>query len=512
MPQFDISKLAGASSLQKYLIPVSGFFIIMIFSSVGYSFVAQEDPRISEVTTTTAIGAGSVSCSDWGAPKSPINFQEKIEKAANEARIQPALLGAIFMSEHGNTLPASWGKINLSEQGGNAQGPFQIEEWANKWQQVKDQQGTTILARKIYPVPLIDKNSEGRPNDLYDSALAAAGYIRTTMRDAAFSNTLTTEENEIRCIGAGYNGGVNMCVKWKNGEYAIGGKGAPYSGNPPTTDLYHNRTWDNFSVLYQGCATYGGTASNTPVTMDSFEKLYETNPIVKSWYQKRKDRKMDTISKKATGITLHWTGAWDSSVSSEEAVKKLIDGWHDQIVNGEKVSVFNHLVIDPQGKVYQLIPLDVQQAGSGIGKIGGVDANDFTIGIEIAGSGPGDLSPQADKIAKIENEKGKKLTAEEKATVTKQYEATLAIVQLLLSNIPTIQNLRGDEANFQGKKGIFGHFQTSGGASGIVGCSESRGHPDPGLAFMKKLWDDLASKGYGCYVDKGVKLYYPPKI
>ncbi|MFA6963186.1 MAG: N-acetylmuramoyl-L-alanine amidase [Patescibacteria group bacterium] len=481
MPDLDVSKVAGGFKIQKYLIPIGGFFVVMLFSVIGFSFFGiMRDNRIPEVTPMTSISGASVTCQDWGAgTKGAVNFQEDITYAANNSKIQPALLGAIFSAEHGGWPVSNWATDDYTtpNQTSGAMGPFQFMPgtWAEQCKKYNNDQ-----VKKLGLAPIADCGPDTAKD--FKSASKVSAYYLKYLAGRITKNSKTAEKADIQGIAVSYNGGPGTYDDWKDSGFAT--LNSESSG-------YKTKVWDRFQVLYKGCSS--NDATNLPTTISSFDTSFMNAEPLKSWLKNRP--KINTQSQTATGITLHWTGSWDKNVTAEQAVSKLITGWYnrDTETDGTKSSVFNHLVIDPAGKVWQLIPLDVRQAGSGKGTVNNISANDFTIGIEIAGTGPADVGPD-----------------------TAAYNAALTTVEKLLSEIPTIKNDRGNDLNFKAKSGIFGHFQTATATStSTVGCSSAK--DDPGLAFMKELWDDLKiwqglrTNGNGCYFENGKKKYYPPR-
>ncbi len=478
MAEIDISKVMSAAGGGGGIDPktalsiVGAGFIVIIGLVIGVSFIAQQDPRIPEITPTTKLAGGSISCQDWGAgSKGTVNFQGDITAAANNAGIQPALLGAVFAKEHGGWEPSQWSKSDYTTPNptSGAMGPFQFmpATWTEQCNKYNNDQ-----VKKLGLTPIANCGPETAKD--FASASKVSAYYLKYLASRITKNTKTSEVSDIKGTAVSYNGGPGTYDNWKKSGFTT-------LNNESTT--YKEKVWEYFSVLFKGCASTD--ASMLPTSIDSFDQSFMSIEPLKGWLNGRP--KINTQSQTATGITLHWTGSWDKSGTNQQALSKLIDAWHERDPNssGGEDSVFNHLVIDPTGKVWQMIPLNVRQAGSGTGNAGGVSANDFTIGIEVAGVGPNDVKPG-----------------------TPAYNGALAAVKLLLANILTIQNIRGDENTFKAKSGIFGHFQTAGG-DGIVGCSSRK--DDPGLEFMKKLWDDLGAKGNGCYVNNGYKTYYPPK-
>lgn len=193
-----------------------------------------------------------------------------------------------------------------------------------------------------------------------------------------------------------------------------------------------------------------------------WNKTFMTKAELSSWLTQRK---LNTNKKLIpTGWTLHWTGGSSAA------------GAYGGMA-GRDPKVFVHFMVDYNGTVYQLMPLNLKQAGSGSGVDSeGKSANGFTLGIEIVGTGESDLLSHPVQQA--------------------------AVVSLIneVSDKLKIEKVRGNTENFKASKGIFGHFQTGGGDNYIIGCSSNR-KADPGKEYLKEIWDKVgAPPGTGCGV------------
>jgi len=226
-----------------------GVIIIAAFVigfAIAYSFIVHREPAPDK----SALAAGMY-CSSWS--NAPANYQTAIEAAANaftkvgdKIPIQSALLGAIFLSEHGD----SWPQKDITDtdwaQGGAGVGPFQLENFENKWKTVSE----LGLSSKIYPKPsgaADDSTKYADPQNFDDAALAAGGVIYETAHAGGINIPLnTTDQNEVKCLAAGYNGGSGMCKTWKDSGYSA-------SSPPPTTNQYEERAWTSFQDLNIGC-------------------------------------------------------------------------------------------------------------------------------------------------------------------------------------------------------------------------------------------------------------------
>jgi len=257
-----------------------GAFILVILLLFGFAIGASAFSLIKMADYApnfTSQKDGGINCSSWESASE--GYQEAITSAANQfsrvgdkVPIQPALLGAIFLSEHGNSWPQKAITDTDWAQGGNGVGPFQIEEFENKWKTVS-QLG---LTQKVYPKPAgatDDSTKYADPQNFADAALAAGGVLYETAHFNGVDIPLNTaDQNEIQCLAAGYNGGPAMCASWKGRNYDT-------NDQPNTTNQYHVRAWNSFQSLNQGCSlNSGGTSTSNIVAIAQAEIGYDASP------------------------------------------------------------------------------------------------------------------------------------------------------------------------------------------------------------------------------------------
>lgn len=258
-PTMPLQGLKKISPIYMKILAGSSWIWILIAFVVALAIImAIVSRQLGDPTLDTTAKAGDINCASWSS--APAGYQDAITNAANEFKrvgdkvpIQPALLGAIYLSEQGNDWPIK--DINSTDwaQGGNGFGPFQIENFENKWKTVS-QLG---LTSKIYPKPdgvADDSSKYASPLNFSDAALAAGGVLYSTARTSGIKIPVnTTNDNEIMCLAAGYNGGPDMCKKWKDSGYS--------SSDPPaTTNKYHERALRSYKELSQGCISVGTIA------------------------------------------------------------------------------------------------------------------------------------------------------------------------------------------------------------------------------------------------------------
>ena len=229
--------------------------VLIIFGILSLAMVASGSSelasRYKETVNETSFSS-DLSCTSWdNAPKS---FQSDIERAASKAGVHPALLGAIFLSEHGDKW-ATAGADGVWARGGNAKGPFQIENWPGFWKNV------TSFG---YGIGL------GNPESMYDSALATAVSMKIAFNDAniikAVKNDATQIVDKKYIIYAGmyHNRGKGNALAWARTNYdmnrpPVNNKnpgwvwGAPYPN--PGGPGYALRTWQNFESLNDNCVS-----------------------------------------------------------------------------------------------------------------------------------------------------------------------------------------------------------------------------------------------------------------
>jgi hypothetical protein len=151
------------------------------------------------------------------------------------------------MAEHGDSIKASAGANGIWARGGNAKGPFQIEDFDGKW------------AGNIYK-KYSDKPT-GNPDDFADSALAAAAYIKYHLEDNGLKAD-GADEKTVKAAGMLYNRGPARLREWKKMGFPLDRApentknpgwnwGAPYPN--PNGPGYALRTWKNFQGLNNGC-------------------------------------------------------------------------------------------------------------------------------------------------------------------------------------------------------------------------------------------------------------------
>ncbi len=439
---------------------------LLIALAIVFSLIKVRDPA----PNTTALASG-LHCSTW--LNAPVGYQKAIEAAANKACngqecLRPALLGAIFLSEHGDNWP-SWGPEAYKNDflvkhptDFKQYSPFQFE--SRTWK----------------------KYSSGAPEkDMMDfdiAATAAAKFLQSILNNAGLEIN-TEKDTDIKCVGGGYNSGPDDCKQWaKKGFPNV----APPTTHPAnydgstrifTTNDYDLRTWRHFQELNQGCISYASNVNS--ILADTYsnpkwDKSFMAKPELSAWLTARKSDPNKKLV--PTGWTLHWTGG-----SSPEGAYRGM--------SGRDPKVYVHFIVDYDGTVYQLMPLNLKQAGSGTGTdANGLSANDFTLGIEIVGVGENDLENHPDQKTAVVN-------------LIKEVNGKL--------NMPNL--VKGNKENFENKVGVFGHFQTGGGtcrkndATGktecdyIIGCSSKR-KTDPGKNYLKEIWDLVGATGTGCGV------------
>lgn len=209
--------------------------------------------RIKESVNPISL-LGNIRCTSW--EDAPSGYQTAIEEAANKVGIQPALLGAIFMSEWGDSIKASAGTNGIWGRGGNAQGPFQIENFDGKW------------SSNVYK-KYSDKD-KGDPNNFTDSALVAAAFIKNTLEDKGIKAD-GSDEKTVKATGMLYNRGPVRLEEWKKMGFPLDkapanianpgwewGAAYPNPGGPG----YALRTWKNFQGLNNGCISLASVTTS----------------------------------------------------------------------------------------------------------------------------------------------------------------------------------------------------------------------------------------------------------
>lgn len=184
----------------------------------------------------------NINCETWA--DAPAGYQDKITAAANKAGIQPALLGAIFLSEHNN----NWTSVPDS----NDQGPFQIP---NK----SDYAG--FLSDAGFKISSVGRTDWW--NDFDTAAYAAALDLKNGFKWAN-KPTNSSDEKAIVFAGLWYNTGPVAAQEWANAGYNldVSPPSKPDWGNAGTQQ-YAKRTWTNFQKLNLGCKSYAPSAGGS---------------------------------------------------------------------------------------------------------------------------------------------------------------------------------------------------------------------------------------------------------
>lgn len=211
---------------------------------------------------------------------------------------------------------------------------------------------------------------------------------------------------------------------------------------------------------------FASKATGDPI--GPYDTSFMNQANLKNWLSKRKGADYNINSH---GVTLHWTGKSvpaDKPLGKEGVKKDIIDYWM-----GLSPPNVTHLLIDSDGTVYQFVPFNIKQSGSGTATVGNTkkSANNFTIGIEIAGVG--------DELMKNE----------------KQKAVVVQVINNLINGGHSTREI-GNATNFSAQRGIFGHYQTGGG-EGTPGCSSSR-KDDPGKTYMEYIWSQVNATGNKC--------------
>lgn len=212
------------------------FALIIIVLAIGIGFgMMRNDP--GEPSPYSSSG-GSVTCNDWTAAQP--GYQDSITRAANKVGISPALLGALFLSENGD----AWTQHDMNSgwnNSGAAKGPFQLENWENKWKTVT-QNGYG--------------SGTGNYDLLYDGALAAAAYIANSFKSDDIPLG-TTEEKHAIYAALAYNCGPNMAHKWAQAGYDLNTPvvNDQYPDRPWGTNDYAHRLLNHFNTLNTGCTS-----------------------------------------------------------------------------------------------------------------------------------------------------------------------------------------------------------------------------------------------------------------
>lgn len=231
--QIIVIVLLMAIALFSLMLPAIGI-VLMSKSNVGNT------PQTSETSNVT--------CTSWSS--APAGFQADIEKAANKAGVHPALLGAIFLSEHAD----AWTTAVETD------GPFQIEDWQGWWNQV---------------VSSGYGSGTGDVQSMYDSALATAVSLKSDFAQVGIISSVSanasglTDQKYVVFAGMAHNRGMVAAKEWAQDGFDLNNPppnttnpgwewGATYNGVG-----YAKRTWTNFQGLNSGCVSQQLGGANT---------------------------------------------------------------------------------------------------------------------------------------------------------------------------------------------------------------------------------------------------------
>lgn len=243
--------LAGKTKNQGFLIVpaaigtvVVGLVLVLLLGLFGAG--------ISLWLNSRGDSSGEIACASWA--NAPAEWQSIINDAANKAKIQPALLGAIYLSEHNNEWyrPPGDDWANATPAGERRDGPFQIipSTLADYWNRV-------IAAGYADGITL----EQFDRTDFRQAALAAAFDLKAAFERVDLPTT-SSNQTAIMYAGIWYNRGPVYALQWSEAGYNLN---VPPSGGAGwgVAHDYAHPTWNNFQNLNKGCsATSGNYAGN----------------------------------------------------------------------------------------------------------------------------------------------------------------------------------------------------------------------------------------------------------
>jgi murein DD-endopeptidase MepM/ murein hydrolase activator NlpD len=180
--------LAGFASAVLVVALIGGFAFL-------YNGVTSQAQASSDCTNTTpGVLPGIV----------PQPFNSIFTAASAQWKIDPALLAAIFMSEHGNSWPPVGSAQATSSAG--AMGWFQFEP------------GTWVGYSSSNP-----QHPNGDPQDLTDSAYAAAHYLSVLGGSLNMQpgNPGAPQKGTVAWVAGAYNGGTPLVGNSQNDNYRV---------------------------------------------------------------------------------------------------------------------------------------------------------------------------------------------------------------------------------------------------------------------------------------------------
>jgi len=237
-----LHKIKRGGAETQIAIGVVMVFLVGILAIGAAAAGYPTDPGDPAISTTEG---GSTTCSAW--VNAPYKLQEIFRAGGRSYGITESMVGAIFLSENG-----SWSRVKtIIDGGGNwpsspkgAAGPFQF--MPDTWTSNQTDGGKQIDGGKDWTDV---KDGEKDKNDIVDSSFGAARLIQAQLSNYAGKRFQTTDENDIKTVGACYNWGCG------NGNYEQVQKYLRGEDNtvPSETRNYMTNIWQHFTNLNEGC-------------------------------------------------------------------------------------------------------------------------------------------------------------------------------------------------------------------------------------------------------------------
>lgn len=201
---------------------------VMAFLSIGAAASAYPtdwgDPTIPT-------DGGGTTCAAW--INAPDNYQDIFQKAASNYNVHPALVGAIFLAEHGG----GWATAPFASSPKGASGPFQF--MPDTW----ESNGVDANDDKVKDVQNIE-----------DASFGAARYLQAGLSQhigLGRDGTYIEDEINIKLAAGGYNWGYGNVDKLR------GFLNSDSANIPDETRNYMANAWQYFQNLNKGCDVLG---------------------------------------------------------------------------------------------------------------------------------------------------------------------------------------------------------------------------------------------------------------
>lgn len=255
-----MDKKESNMSIAKMLTVAGVLFVLTVISiAIG---VAPMGFRGEGEPTPDVTQKGNITCKSWN--DAPDEYQQYFTDAANQFGIQPALVGAIFLAEHGGR----WATAPWATSTAGAQGPFQF----------------TRKTWKGY-------GKGGNIQNIKDASIGASNYLSQILIKQVHAKADTTKDQDIKGVAVAYNGGPGYYQKWRDSGYNDSKLDQRYVG-------YKDDALKYFKDLSAGCE------SNSVENASKFKNLAQVKTYFGTTPEQIKNH-LETVSFMGQNITVN---------------------------------------------------------------------------------------------------------------------------------------------------------------------------------------------------------------